>query len=101
MAGGGLWGGSGGGKCRVREIRWHHDWTRGLPTPMDGTARQVHSKSWENQWNLQEPRRTTGALQCTTAGPHNAIPTDLLRAASACGLGIDLFGIRIFGLAAW
>ena len=40
------------------------------------------------------------ALQRTTAGPYNAIPTDLLRAGSVCGLGIDLFGIRIIGLAA-
>ena len=40
------------------------------------------------------------ALRCTTAGPHNALPTDLLSAGSACGLGIDLFGIRILSLAA-
>ena len=40
------------------------------------------------------------ALQCTTAGPYNAIPTDLLRAGSVCGLGIDLCGIRIISLAA-
>ena len=40
------------------------------------------------------------ALQCTTAGPYNAIPTDLLRAGSVCGLGIDQFGIRILSLAA-
>ena len=33
------------------------------------------------------------ALQCTTAGPCHAVPTDLLRAGSTCGLGIDLFGI--------
>ena len=40
------------------------------------------------------------ALQCTTAGPYNALPTDLLRAGSACGLGIDLFGIHVLSLAA-
>ena len=40
------------------------------------------------------------ALQCSTAGPKNAIPTDVLRVGSACGLGIDLFGIRILSLAA-
>ena len=39
------------------------------------------------------------ALQCTTAGPYNAIPTDLVRAGSACGLG-TYFGIRILSLAA-
>ena len=39
-------------------------------------------------------------LQCTAAGPYNAIPTDLCRAGSACGLGIDLFGIRILSFAA-
>ena len=31
------------------------------------------------------------ALQCITADPCNDIPTDLLRAGSVCGLGIDLF----------
>ena len=40
------------------------------------------------------------ALQCTTAGPCNAISTDLLRAGSACGLIIDLCGIHILSLAA-
>ena len=40
------------------------------------------------------------ALQCTTAGLNNAFPTDLLRAASVCGIGIDRCGIRIIGLAA-
>ena len=40
------------------------------------------------------------ALQCTTAGPCNAIPTDPLRAGSVCGLVIDLFGIRVLSLAA-
>ena len=33
------------------------------------------------------------ALQCTTAGPCDAFPTDLLRVRSMCGLGIDLCGI--------
>ena len=40
------------------------------------------------------------ALHCSNAGPNDAIPTDLLRARSVCGLGIDLFGIRILSLAA-
>ena len=40
------------------------------------------------------------ALQCTTAGPYYAKLTDFLRAGSACGLGIDLFWIRILSLAA-
>ena len=42
------------------------------------------------------------AMRCKALplAPHNAIPTDLLRAGSACGLGIDLFGIRILSLAA-
>ena len=30
------------------------------------------------------------ALQCITAGPYNAIRTDLLRAGSTCGLGLDV-----------
>ena len=40
------------------------------------------------------------ALQGTTAGPYNALPIELLCAGSACGLGIDLFGISILSLAA-
>ena len=39
------------------------------------------------------------ALQCT-AGPYNAIPTDLLRVGSVCGLGPDILGIHTFSLAA-
>ena len=34
------------------------------------------------------------ALQCTTAGPYNAIPTSLLGVGSVCGLGPDLVGIH-------
>ena len=40
------------------------------------------------------------ALQCTTAGPYNAIPTSLLCAGSVCGLGPDLLGIHTLSLAA-
>ena len=40
------------------------------------------------------------ALQCTTAGPYNAIPTDLQRTGSVCDLGIDQFRIRNLSLAA-
>ena len=40
------------------------------------------------------------ALQCSTAGPYNAVPTNLLRAGPQCSLGSDLFGIRILSLAA-
>ena len=40
------------------------------------------------------------ALQCTTAGPYNAIPTNLLRAGSVCGLGSDICGIHIISPAA-
>ena len=40
------------------------------------------------------------ALQCTTAGPYNAIPTSLLGVGSVCGLGPDLIGIRSVSLAA-
>ena len=32
------------------------------------------------------------ALQCTTAGPYNAIPSTLLGVGSVCGLGPDLVG---------
>ena len=42
----------------------------------------------------------THALQCTTAGPYNAIPSNLLRVGSLCGLGPDLVGIHSISLAA-
>ena len=40
------------------------------------------------------------ALQCITAGPYNALPTNLLRAGSTCGLCLDVFGIHILSLGA-
>ena len=40
------------------------------------------------------------ALHCTTAGPYNAIPTDLLRVGSMCGLGLDTLGIQTLSSAA-
>ena len=40
------------------------------------------------------------ALQCTTAGPYNAITTKLLAVGSVCGLGPDLVGIHSISLAA-
>ena len=40
------------------------------------------------------------ALQCTTAGPYNAIPTNILYVGSVCGLGPDLVGIHSISLAA-
>ena len=40
------------------------------------------------------------ALQCTTAGPYNAIPSNLLAVGSVCGLGPDLVGIHSLSLAA-
>ena len=40
------------------------------------------------------------ALQCTTAGTHNAVPTDLLRAGSVWGLGTDICVIQITSPAA-
>ena len=40
------------------------------------------------------------ALQCTTAGPYNAIPSKLLAVGSVCGLGPDLVGIHPISLAA-
>ena len=39
-------------------------------------------------------------LQCTIAGPYNAIPTGLLGVGSVCGLGPDLVGIHSISLAA-
>ena len=40
------------------------------------------------------------ASQCTTAGPYNAIHTDLLRVGSMCGLGPDMLGIHTLSQAA-
>ena len=40
------------------------------------------------------------ALQCTTAGPYNAFPSNLLAVGSVCGLGPDLVGIHSLSLAA-
>ena len=40
------------------------------------------------------------ALQCTTAGPYNAITTKLLAVGSVCGLGPYLVGIHSISLAA-
>ena len=39
-------------------------------------------------------------LQCTTAGPYNAVPSTLLGVGSVCGLGPDLVGIHSLSLAA-
>ena len=40
------------------------------------------------------------ALQCTTAGPYNAISSKLLAVGSVCGLGLDVVGINSISLAA-
>ena len=40
------------------------------------------------------------ALQCTTAGPYNAIPSSLLQVGSICGLALDVIGIHSISLAA-
>ena len=40
------------------------------------------------------------ALQCTTAGRYNAVPTNLLDVGCVCGLGPDLVGIHTVSLAA-
>ena len=40
------------------------------------------------------------ALQCTTAGPYHAFPSNLLGVGSICGLGLDLLGIHSISLAA-
>ena len=41
----------------------------------------------------------THALQCTTAGPCNDTPSNLLGVGSVCGLGPDLVGIHSISLA--
>ena len=40
------------------------------------------------------------AIQCTTARPYNAFPSNLLGVGSVCGLGSDLVGIHSISLAA-
>ena len=40
------------------------------------------------------------ALQCTTAGPHNAKPSTLLGVGSICGLGPDFVGIHSISVSA-
>ena len=40
------------------------------------------------------------AIQCTTAGPYNAFPSNLLGVGSISGLGPDLAGIHSISLAA-
>ena len=40
------------------------------------------------------------APQCTTAGPYNAVPSNLLEVGSVCDLGPDLVGIHSLSLAA-
>ena len=42
----------------------------------------------------------THALQCTTAGPYNAFPSNLFGVGSVCGLGPELVGIHSIILAA-
>ena len=42
----------------------------------------------------------THTLQCTTAGPYNAILSHLLGVGSVCGPGSDLVGIHSISLAA-
>ena len=39
------------------------------------------------------------ALQCTTAGPYNAIHTNLLRVGSVCGFGLDILEIQTLSFA--
>ena len=40
------------------------------------------------------------AIQCTAAGPCNALPSNLFRVGSVCGFGPDLVGIHSISLAA-
>ena len=97
---------------------------------MDGTPEKIHPTRAENQRDFQEslierlcdfkiyaisvlsfigsvctPDKATltaenHALQCTVAGPYNAIPSNLLGVDSVCGLGPDLVGIHSISIAA-
>ena len=59
---------------------------------------KINALSVRTGWsNLKEEAH---ALQCTTAGPYNAIPTDLLRFDYMCYLGLDILGIHTLSLAA-
>ena len=101
----------------------------GPHSPLDGTSEKfihhvlkinVSTKSWVERLcdlkiyavsvlsyigSICAPDKSTlkaeaHALQCTTAGPYNATPTNLLGVCSVCGLGPDKVGIHAISLAA-
>ena len=97
---------------------WNHDWSTWTPSSLDSTLenfmqrvlkinasakslveRLCDFKIYANSvlssvgyahptWQSSRPR--TMAFSCTTAGPYNAIPCNLLEVGSVCGLGPDL-----------
>ena len=91
---------------KVCQLPWHHDWTGRPYSPLDSTTKKFHSTCQEEKastkslverlcdlkiyalsvlgkiGSMSAPDEATlkaeaRALQCTTAGPDNAIPTDL------------------------
>ena len=66
-----------------------------LPISLHSFQSLLSSPHWINR--LVDSLRS---LQCTTAGPYNAIPSKLLEVGSVCGLGPDLVGIHSISLAA-
>ena len=109
--------------CSTRQICWNHDWPRWTPSSLvrnrelkinASTKSLVERLCDFKLYAISElsfigsvcaPEKATlkaekHALQCTTAGPYHAIPSDLLGVGSTCGLGLDLVGIHSISLAA-
>ena len=113
----------------ARQICWNYDWPKWTPSSLDGTLENfiqrvmkinASTKSLVEQLcdfkiyaisvlsfigSVCAPDKATlkaenHALQCTTAGPYNAIPSSLLQVGSICELGPDLVGIHSLSLAA-
>ena len=99
-------------------ICWNNDRPRWTPPSLDGTAASTKSLV-ERLCNLNiyaisvlnfigsicaldkaTFKAENHALQCTTAGPYNAISSELLAVDSVCGLGPDLVGMHSLSLVA-
>ena len=115
--------------CQMCQVRGHHDWTGWPHSKLNGTPEkfiqripkinastkslverlcdlEIHAVSVSSYiGSICAPDKATlkaeaHALQCSTAGPDNAVPTGLLGVGSMCGLGHDLVGIHSISLAA-
>ena len=114
--------------CSTRHVCWNNDWSKWTPPSLYGTSEKfiqrvlkinASTKSLVQRLcdfkihaisllsfigSVCTPdnailKAENHALQCTTAGPCNAIPSSLLQVGSICGLGPYLVGIRSISLA--